>query len=80
MIMRALEGKDSSVPNLQLEIWIKADSKGRSSELRSADQFIQNITARGINANRMSAGVNDAVTNGKILLMFRPYSPYGVKG
>ena len=80
MVLRVLEGKDKSVPNLQMEIWVKAGDAKLSSELNIADQFIQNITARGITATRVSAGVNEAVTSGKILLMFRPYSPYGVRG
>lgn len=79
MITRVLGGGDNDVPNLQMEIWIDVNASNVRDQLNQADQFIQNVTARGIAPSRLSVGKSSAVTSDKILLMFRPYSPYGVK-
>ena len=80
MISRALDGSDKDAPDLQLEIWVQQNKADQMNHLKIADQFVKNITARGIAPERVSAGLSSAVSLGKILLLFRPYSPYGVKG
>jgi hypothetical protein len=80
MVSRALEGSDKSVPNLQIEIWVKQNDSEQKNHLKTADQFVQNLIARGVAPARASIGTSSAVSTGKILLLFRPYSPYGVGG
>jgi hypothetical protein len=78
-ILRVLKGDDKSIPSLQMEIWIAEGSKNQLTVTHSADELIQSLIARGIDDDRISLGISSQVTPQKILLLFRPYSPYGVK-
>ncbi len=74
-LLRVLRGDDIKA-TLQMEIWIKPDDQ---TILKSADDWISNLSAQNIDEDRISLGVSNAVTNDKVLLLFRPYYPYEIR-
>lgn len=76
---RVLQGGDKEAPQLQMEIWLSKEAAQTGSTQNLGDQFVSNLIAKGVPAARLSMGVSDQVRAGNILLLFRPYYPYGVR-
>jgi hypothetical protein len=78
-LLRVLKEDDtnkSRTPNLQMEIWLRPEDKDL---LNISDGWMQNLIQKQIDSDRMSLGFSNAVGKGKVLLLFRPYSPYEVR-
>ena len=81
IIMRVLKGSSAQSPQMQMEIWVSLNDKASNKKsLVSADKFITTLVRQDIDAGRISLGTSADIQSGKILLLFRPYKPYGVVG
>ena len=78
-LMRVLKGESAESPQLQMEIWLPS-TPDNETLLDSADNFVNLLIVSGIAPARISLGVSEDISKSKILLLFRPYKPYGVRG